>query len=286
MKLFTFSGISGTLAGTNEGLGLIELANDVLEALPASLRPEAYTGTRDVDHFPSDINLGKLLGVLQDAVRLTGATALNEEAARLSPQYGEAMLNQMSSDDEEVLVLAHSQGTNNLTWTLLYLARNHSDFFENRTVRCAFFDPKVGPNYVSQIFGIFPKEQLSFLFFQSEKDTLANQGMMTPEFIRGFVLGDHIWVRGLDHGTIREWASLDKPQRWLNRPGFLEYEHAWYKKLNQLRQETRGGQIGTVQLLKLDKWTAQYARDEMNLDKPSEALIGFLRGRLPAKYKS
>ena len=48
----------------------------------------------------------------------------------------------------------------------------------------------------------------------------------------------------------------------------------------------RGGQMGTVQLLRLDKWVNQYARDEMSSDKLTEALLGFLLGQLPEKFKS
>ena len=50
--------------------------------------------------------------------------------------------------------------------------------------------------------------------------------------------------------------------------------------------DTRNGQLGTLQLLQLDKWINQYAKDEMNLDKLSEALLAFLAGELPAKFKS
>lgn len=90
-----------------------------------------------------------MLGVIQDLVRLSGSTVLNEEANRLSPQYAAAMCNAVANDPtEDVLVLAHSQGTNNLSWTLLDLAKNNPDFFENRSVRCTLFDPKVGQNYM------------------------------------------------------------------------------------------------------------------------------------------
>ena len=192
MKLFTFSGVSASLSGVNSGLGLIELANNVADAMPADKRP-AYSGTDDVDHFRSYVNFGTMLGVLQDLVRLDGSTALNEEASRLSPQYAAALANAMANDPaEDVVILAHSQGTNNLTWTLLHLARNNAGFFENRSVRCALFDPKVGRNYMEQIFGAFSPEQLSFLFFQSQNDILGDQGMLIPKFITEFPHGNHI----------------------------------------------------------------------------------------------
>ena len=168
-----------------------------------------------------------MLGSFQDLVRLSGSSVLNEEAGRLSPQYATALANAMADDAaEEVLILAHSQGTNDLTWTLLELARNHADFFAGRSVRCALFDPKVGRNYMEQIFGTFSVKQLSFLFFQSQNDILGDQGMLVPKFIKEFPHGNHIWVKGLDHGSIREWAVLNKPQRWLDLFGFEKFERA------------------------------------------------------------
>ena len=82
------------------------------------------------------------------------------------------------------------------------------------------------------------------------------------------------------------WAVLNEPQRWLDLFGFLKFQRAWSQKVIELKQEMRGGQLGTMQLLKLDKWVNQYARDEMQLDKLTEALIGFLLGQLPEKFKS
>ena len=50
MKLFTFSGISASLSGTNDGAEIIDLAEKVIAALPT---PSAvnYEGVDDVDHF-------------------------------------------------------------------------------------------------------------------------------------------------------------------------------------------------------------------------------------------
>ncbi len=65
---------------------------------------------------------------------------------------------------------------------------------------------------------------------------------------------------------------------------------SWQAGRNHTRhvaaEELRGGQMGTVQLLRLDKWGNQYARDEMASDKLTEALLGFLLGQLPEKFKS
>lgn len=274
------------MSGVNAGLGLIELANQVVTAMPPNQKP-AYSGANHVDHFRSYVNYGTMLGIIQDLVRLSGSTVLNEEASRLSPQYAAAISNAVANDPaEDVLILAHSQGTNNLTWTLLHLARNNPVFFENRSVRCALFDPKVGRNYIEQIFALFTKEQLSFLFFQSQNDVLGDQGMFVSKFITEFPYGDHIWVKKLNHGSIRDWAALNKPQYWLDVLGFQKYQRAWNRKVIQLKQEMRGGQMGTMQLQRLDQWVNQYAKDEMHKDKLTEALIGFLLGKLPEKFKS
>lgn len=285
MKLFTFSGISGSLFGLNAGSGMIRLGRKVAEALaPAVVR---YTGTDDADHFRSYINYGVMLGQLDDVVRLTGSTVLNEEAHRLAPRYAAAMVNAAAADpEEEILMLAHSQGTNNLTWTLMHLARNDPAFFTARTVRCVLFDPKVGRNHMEQIFGRFPPEELSFLFFQSENDVLGDQGMLIPKFLTEFPHGNHIWVRGLDHSSIYEWDLLGKPQYWLDLFGFAKYSRAWRQQVLALKQETKGGQLGTMQLAKLERWKTQYARTRMNSDRLVEALLGFLRGKLPAKFRS
>ena len=287
MKLFTFSGISGTLWGTNDGSGLIEFANKVVGAMPAGEKPD-YDGIDGKDHFHSNVNFSTMLGTLESAVSLSGVDGLNEEASQLSPHFAEVMSDAVAADlTEDVLVLAHSQGTNNLTWTLLNLVRNNPDFFAQRSVRCAMFDPKLGTVYMNELFGKFADPaQLGFLFFQSENDILGDQGMFIPKFITEFPHGNHIWVKGLNHTSIHEWAMLNKPQRWLDLFGFLEYERAWERKVIALKQETRAGQLGTMQITRLHNWVDQYAKDEMNLDKLTDALIGFLRGNLPAKFKS
>src|SRR5882672_7309177 len=106
MKMFTFSGVSASLSGINTGLGLIELAQDVIDAMSGEDKP-VYTGTKDIDHFPSFVNYGTMLGELLDAVQLSGSTVLNEEANRLAPQYAAAISQAMQSDPaEDVLILA------------------------------------------------------------------------------------------------------------------------------------------------------------------------------------
>jgi hypothetical protein len=287
MKLFTFSGISGTFSGTNDGAGIIDLAKSVIDEMPAAEKP-SYTGIDGTDHFHSNVNFSSMLTSVESLVSLSGVDGLNKEAAEFSPHFAEIMSNAVSADaTEDVLILSHSQGTNNATWTLLNLSQNHPDFFAQRSVRVAMFDPKLGTSYMNQLFGRFADPaQLGFLFFQSENDILGDQGMFIPKFITEFPHGNHIWVKGLDHTSIHEWASLNKPQRWLDLFGFLEYERAWNQKVIALKQETRAGQLGTMQIIRLHNWTDQYAKDEMNKDKLSEALLGFLQGSLPAKFKS
>jgi hypothetical protein len=246
-----------------------------------------YEGVDDEDHFRSYVNYAVMLGNLADAVQLGGVRVLNEEANRLSPNYAVAMSNAVADDPaEDVLIIAHSQGTNNATWTLLNLARNEPAFFEKRSVRCALLDPKLGRNYMEQLFALFPDPKaLSFLFFQSENDILGDQSMLIPKFIDEFPHGNHIWVKDLNHTSIHEWAMLTKNQYWLDLSGYEEFARAWRQKVIALKQETRAGQLGTAQIIKLQNWGDQYARDEMNLDKLSEALLGFLAGNLPAKFR-
>jgi hypothetical protein len=287
MKLFTFSGIQGNFWGTNDGAGMIDLANKVVGAMPAEEKP-GYDGIDGKDHFHSNVNISTMLSSIESAVSLSGVDALNKEAAVFSPVFAKAMADALATDTtEDILILAHSQGTNNATWTLLNLAQNHPDFFAQRSIRVAMFDPKVGTKYMNQLFGQFADpDQLGFLFFQSENDILGDQGMFIPKFITEFPHGNHIWVKGLNHTSIHEWASLNKPQRWLDLFGFLEYERAWNQKVISLKRETRSGQLGTMQITQLHTWADQYAKTKMNKDKVSEALIGFLRGKLPAKFKS
>ena len=118
MKLFTFSGVSASLSGVNAGLGLIELAKHVVDAMPTEHAP-VYRGIDDVDHFRSYVNFGTMLGVFQDLVRLDGSTVLNEEAGRSSPQYAAALANAAAAapGGGRVKFRRMSQGTNNLTWT-------------------------------------------------------------------------------------------------------------------------------------------------------------------------
>jgi hypothetical protein len=239
-----------------------------------------------VDHFTSNINLGHLIGQIPDFLHLNGSTLLNREAAQFSPSRAKTLSDSTAGDSHEDLIfLAHSQGTNNLAWTLLHLAQHFPGFFDNRIVRCAFFDPKLGRNYMEHLFGLFPQDKVRFLFFQSQNDLLGNQGVGVPKFISEFPHGDHIWVKGLNHGSIREWASLNKKQSWLDQSGYQVFQRAQGKKIIALRrQNTRTGQLGTTQMQQLKRWTDQYARDHMNQDKLSEALMGFLTDKLPDRF--
>ncbi|HXG47241.1 MAG TPA: hypothetical protein VNO52_06430 [Methylomirabilota bacterium] len=286
MRLFTFSGIAGGLDGVNPGAGLIDLGRHVVGAWLGADQP-VYHGRADEDHFRSFVNFSSLLREAFDAVRLSGSGVLNEEATRLAPRYATAMADAMAGrPNDTVLILCHSQGTNNATFTLRHLADELPTFFAGRAVRCAMLDPKVGRDHVEDLFGRFAPGQLDFLFLQSEKDVLGNQSLTQPKFITEFPHGNHLWVRGLDHGAIHEWPVLSRPQHWLDLFGHMEYRRAWGQKVIQLRQKMSGKHLGTMQLLELDAWTRRYAKERMNLDPISEALMGFLQGALPEKFRS
>lgn len=282
MKLFTFSGVSFSFTGTNAGDGLIDLARAVVKAFP-SPAPE-YHGVQDQDHFRSFVNLGTLLGEIEDAVRLTGSGALNAEAIVLAEKYGKTMAEAMAiNPKKEVLIMAHSQGTNNAVFSLQWLINQSPQFFAQRTVRCVLFDPKVGRNHMERLFGTFPKEKLSFLFIQSQNDILGNQALFVPKLTSEFPHGDHIWVKGLDHGSIEEWATLKKQQKWLKAVGYVEFTRAHARKIIELRREMNGRALNTTKLLDLQRWVNRYP---MNKGKITDALLGFLQGELPSAFRS
>lgn len=286
MRLFTFSGIHSLPIGTNQGGELVEFAKTLVRSWPTPDKP-LYEGVPRRDHFQSFINLGCLLSSVGDALRLDGSPVLNEEASRLAPIHAEALIEEVARENPEtVLFLAHSQGTNNLTWTLLHLAEVHPAFFKNRSIRCLLFDPKVGRNHMEQLFGLFERSTLQFLFLQSQNNLLGNQGLGIPKFITEFPHGDHIWVRGLGHGSIREWSSLNKPQHWLDLFGYQIYQRALGREVIRLRRETRTGQLGSMQMTRLNRWHSKYAKDHMFRDKLTEAILGFLKGDLSERFTS
>jgi hypothetical protein len=283
MRLFTFSGIAASITDINDGIELVEFASNVASALPADSRP-SYDGRADVGHFRSFINYAVLLGDLERLVTLDGSPALNEEADELAPKYGQAILDQTSADPKEtIMVLAHSQGTNLCAHTLIYIFNNQPAFFEERSIRCALFDPKVGANYMETIFGLVQLQGVSFLFFQSENDILGNQAFLLPKFIDEFPHGDHLWVRGLNHSEIRDWSRMNRPQGILTLPKYSDFRRDYRKEKLRLQQERGKPGFSTVEVSALQKFVKEYS---MIKAKPSEALLGFLQGDLATKFQS
>ncbi|EEF63429.1 alpha/beta hydrolase [Pedosphaera parvula] len=281
MKLFTFSGISSSITNVNNGDGIKQFAQDIISAFPGT--PPSYNPTDGTGHFRSYVNLLKLLGEVEDAVQLDGSEVLNEEAETLAKDYAMAINNAMSADPkEEVLILAHSQGNNNMVFALKYLFQNAPQFFESRAVRCAMFDPKVGANHVEELITQDKEMHLEFLFFQSENDILGDQSMFIPKFIDEFPHGNHIWVRGTDHTSIREWKTFSTEQSWMILEEFQEFEREVNKERIDLQREF-GAHLNTVYLGKLQAFKRDY---EMNDDKLAPALLGFLQGKLPKKFLS
>ena len=232
---------------------MIQFGLDVAAALSPNDLP-AYTGTQDIDHFRSYINFATLSGEFEDAVRLAGSAVLNDEAEELSPGYANTISDGMKTDPAEtVLVLAHSQGTNNLTYSLKYLLKNQPEFFATREVRCALFDPKVGRNHIEEIFVLDAQQRISFVFFQSEGDILGNQALFAAKLIDELTHGDHIWVRGLNHSSIHEWSSYCTPQDWLDLEEYEQFKRDCAKERLRLQQEFGKPFLNTEYMLKWQK---------------------------------
>jgi hypothetical protein len=286
MKLFTFSGIGARFFDLNDGSGLRDFAKSVIDELPGSIR---YDGTPDVDHFVSYVNFNTLLSDLGGIVSLSGSPVLNAEALSLAPKYGAAVLEAIrvaGADADEILVLAHSQGTNNFAFTWRWLLENHPQEMKNRVVRVAMFDPKVGIGHVQQLMAADKSQRLlKFLFFQSELDLLDNQNLArNHKFIDQLGVGDHLWVRALDHGTIVSWRDMNKPQGMLTLPLYREFCIKRHRVmvhadlgLNPVRRQ--GTNVG----LALRGFVRRYPMISAN---PSAPLLGFLRGNLPARFAS
>lgn len=284
MKLFTFSGISSTLININYGGELKQFASDVIENWNANIPPPDYLGQDGVDHFRSDINLMSLLSHLESAVRFDGSPTLNAEAESLALDIAESIVTRTGPDPtEDVVILAHSQGTNNLTFALRYLLDRNPSFFEKRSVRCALFDPKVGANRVQEIVVLDPDEKIQFVFFQSQNDLLGDQALFVSKFIDQFPHGNHIWVRGTDHSSIRDWKTFSTRQSWLALDGYAEFLRDCRKKFISLQHEFGKPGLNTVYLGKYDTYKNQYPMKQAVL---STALLPFLQKGLPKVFQS
>jgi hypothetical protein len=283
MRLFTFSGIAGSFTETNEGFGMIEFGAAVANAFPAGAQPN-YDGRADIGHFRSFVNYGGLLGDAERAVTLDGSPFLNEEARALAPKYGAQILLATDPDPAEtVLILAHSQGTNNCIHTLIWIFNNRPDFFAQRKLRCAFFDPKIGANLLITIFSLQLFREIDFVFFQSEQDILGNQALLAKKFIDEFPHGNHLWVAKLGHSSIHEWATLNKKQRILTLLKYQAFRRAFAKRRIELQRKRDKPTLTTQDLGSLQRFVRQY---KMLAAKPAEALTGFLQGELSAKFRS
>jgi len=284
MRIFTFSGIKGAFADINRGETLIELAKDLRRELTAEPAVE-YEGIASTDHFISEINWSTLVSQLGIATLLDGSPVLNAEALRIAPVAADAMRSLVGPDPSEpVLIIAHSQGTNNATFTLNHLLRNAPGFFSQRPVRCLFFDPKVGPNHVRELFVMGASLDFPFLFLQSEDDLLSNQGVLGTRFIEQFPHGDHLYVAGLGHSDILDFGMLSQAKRrWLTLLEYQKYMRAVEKQRIRIAQERGKPGWTTADALKLDKFKRNYS---MNVGSLIPALVEFATGKLSKKYQS
>lgn len=281
MRLFTFSGVRCFVTGVNDGQELKEFAQDVV-ATCSGCAPD-YLGADHVDHFRSYINLLTLLGETDCAVRRDGSKVLNNEAEQFAQSYGVALNSSMAGDlSEPVVILAHSQGCNNMAFALKFLFRRFPEFFAERKVFCALFDPKVGASQFEELIVLDKTRSLEFLFFQSENDVLADQAMLFPKFIDEFPHGNHIWVRDANHGSICEWSTYRSQQSWLSLMDYLRYKRDLDKQRIDFRREF-GMHANKVCLSKLQAFKDDYP---MNRGTLAESVLGFFQGNLAQKFLS
>jgi len=284
MRAFTFSGINGSFVGYNDGTELKNLTRDLFKAMPDVAI--SYDGRDNGDHFLSHINWTTLLSQLGIATILDGSPVLNEEADRVACVAGPEMVARQPSDPKEpVLIIAHSQGTNIATFTLRWLLNNHPDFFQNRAVRCLYFDPKVGPDHVSEVFALTGDLDVPFLFIQSEKDLRSRQGVLGTRFISQFRLGNHLFVAGLGHSEIIEWKQLDSPKRrWLTRDAYHnKYLRDVEKERMRIAKERSRPGWTTSDSLRLERYMKKYP---MNTESLVPGLISFAKGSLLKRFVS
>jgi hypothetical protein len=282
MRLFTFSGIAPSLIDTNDGSDFVKFGKAVCRAMPAGQRP-AYNSNPGIGHFQSYVNWSGLLADIDFWFAGDGSDTLNEESEQYASVNGDAVRNAMKGNPEEsIAMLAHSQGTNNLMFSLHYLLDQDPHFFQIRKVRCAIFDPKVGKNQVLKVFTMDVHQSIQFVFFQSQNDVLGNQSVGGNDFIKEFPHGDHIWVKGLNHGSIREWSSYTRRADWMNLNEYRQFSRDHGKKIIQLKRELKGA-LNTKSILKLQRWVKRYL---MNTDRLCEAVLGFLSGNLPQRFRS
>ncbi|HEY5895304.1 MAG TPA: hypothetical protein VIT91_18950 [Chthoniobacterales bacterium] len=280
MRMFTFSGIKGQFHGVNVGEEIVNLAWAVIAGLPAT----AYQGKAGTDHFASNVNLGKLADNPWDLVTLDGSRDLNAEADEFAPVFGAQI---GSVEDSQILILAHSQGCNNCVTALNWLFEHQAAWYRRRALRVVLFDPKVGTDRVITLFNRDPERKfLAILFFQSEKDVLQNQKLVSGgKFIDQFRLGNQIWIKKLDHGSIVEWPSVDASQQMLTREGYYEFAREYQKARARIPMSPRNPNREEDRRAKLEKFVRDYSNGVITA-RPSLAIHGFLKGRLAARFVS
>jgi pimeloyl-ACP methyl ester carboxylesterase len=284
MRIFTFSGIRGAFSDINRGETLIQLARDLRTRLTSEPAVE-YEGLAGSDHFISEINWSTLVSQIGAATLLDGSPVLNAEALRVAPVAAAAMRALVAANPREpVLILAHSQGTNNATFTLHHLLRHSPGFFAQRAVRCLYFDPKVGPNHVRDLFIMSAAFDFPFLFLQSEQDLLSNQGVFGTRFIEQFPHGNHLYVAGLDHSDILDFDMLAQAKRrWLTLLEYQRYMRAVEQERIRIAQQRGKPGWTTADALRLDKFKKNY---QMNAGALIPGLVEFSSGKLSNRYKS
>lgn len=283
MRIFTFSGIQGGFVGANDGEELRQLADDFRTAIPDL--GITYKGYYDEDHFRSKINWSTLLSQMGLATILDGSPVLNEEADRVSQIAGPKMVLNAPDPEEPILILAHSQGTNIATFTIKWLLNNNPNFLKKRPMRCLFFDPKVGPDHVTEVFSRVDELDVPFLFLQSEKDPLSRQGVLGSRFISQFDLGNHLFVAGLGHSDILDWDMLANAKlRWLTRDAYhKQFRHAVEKERVRLSRERGKPGWTTSEAMRLDRFITRYP---MNKEALTPGLISFVKGSLLSRFSS
>lgn len=281
MKLFTFSGIRGGLFGTNSGAGLVDFANEIISELPKSRQPE-YTGTTGVDHFPSAVSLGTIIANHEAILSLNGAPELDSEARLNADLHASKILEALEGDpDPEVLVVAHSQGTNNAAWALREML-DKGLLPSKRVFRIAMFDAKVSPTVVDELFR--RAENFRFFFFQSENDVLGNQNLQRKKFSDAFPHGDHLWVKGLNHGSIVTEKAMRKKQQMLRLKAYLQFQRDYEKKRISINVSPHDPSPVGTKMSRLRTFVKKYPPSLT--DVPMLAITGFLEGKLPKKFQS
>jgi hypothetical protein len=267
MKVFTFSGISASLLEHNDGAGLRRFAFDLMEASKTSYN---YVGMENVDHFRSDINFASILATLDGATTLDGSTALNEEGRKFADRYAKCVSYALAADSkkEDILFFGHSQGCNNFAFTMLRLIEGYPQLLEGRKIRVALFDPKVG---AATFRSLFIREEMAltqFLFVQSDGDALGNQAIFASKFIDQFQRGDHWWVRGLDHTSVREWKSYTAKQSFLTREAYFKFKDDCDRKLMKIQQDSGKAGVNTDGMGEFQKYKNKYKMPEAVLCEP------------------